>query len=277
MLRRVQFDTSFDPKPYFETFDYEDSRSLNEAPQTLYQKEGLSVSLEDVRISSGGSYLYVDLFIQNNGIPLSGLEVNNVSVSGVMVDTSEIVYDPIATGMKRYGSFTIDLDELGDFGVTAINDISFSIQPQAFSFDEPFVRIWVNLVSGDHGFAASDRENSRPGLNTDGAKVVVDQGGIRILMLPNDPNGFQETLFVIYNETDTLVNVSGQDEMLNGEATNDIFLYIPTIAPGKCAVTPLNGSDALLANGGVFSMRFFIKDVDLNALLLTSESIEIKY
>ena len=96
-------------------------------------------------------------------------------------------------------------------------------------------------------------------------------------MLPNDPNGFQETLFVIYNETDTLVNVSGQDEMLNGEATNDIFLYIPTIAPGKCAVTPLNGSDALLANGGVFSMRFFIKDVDLNALLLTSESIEIKY
>lgn len=277
VLRRVQLDTNFDPKPYFETFDYDDSRSLNETPQTLYQKEGLSVSLEDVRISSGSSYLYVDLFIQNNGIPLSGLEVNNVSVSGVMVDTSEIVYDPIATGMKRYGSFTIDLDELGDFGVTAINDISFSIQPQAFSFDEPFDRIWVSLVSGDHGFAPSDLENRKPGLNTDSAKVVVDQGGIRILMLPNDPNGFQETLFVIYNETDTLVNVSGQDEMLNGEATNDIFLYFPTIAPGKCAVTPLNGSDALLANGGVFSMRFFVKDVDRNTLLLASEPIEVKY
>jgi len=277
VLRQIQVDTNFDPKPYFDTYDYDDSRSLNTAPQTLYQKDGLSVSLENVRIASGGSYLYLDLFIQNNGIPLRGLEVNNVSVSGVMVDTSEIVYDPIATGIKRYGSFTIDLDELSDFGVTAINDISFSIQPQAFSCDEPLTRSWVNLRSADNGFSVTDQDGGKPAIDTKGAKVVVDQDGIKILMLSVNPNSFQETQFVIYNNTDALVNFSSQDETLNGALTNDLFLYVSAISPGKCAIIPLNGSDALLASGDIFSTRFLVEDIDQNKLLLTSEPIEIKF
>lgn len=277
IIQRVQINTDFDPKPYYTTDSDESLKSMITTPQTLYQQNDLTVTLENIRLSCSGSYLYLELFFQNDGIPLDGIKIENVSVSGVMTDAGEIIRDPITARVKGYCSFSIDLDELATIGVSSVGNISFSIQPQVNESDTPIERKWVNLVSSDDGFVVSDAAAGKAEIDTSDASVLVDQSGIQILMLLKGSNDFKPANFVIYNNTDTLVHIGSEDETLNGEFTNGVFLYVSSIAPGKCAITALNDSDSLLVSGSVFSMRVFVTDIDMNTLLLTTEKIEIKF
>lgn len=277
ILRRVQIDINFDPKPYYVTSYDEKLRTMNTAPQILYQQNDLTVTLENIRHAYGSSFMYLELFFQNDGVPLNGIMIDNVSISGVMIEKSEIIRDPIPTGVKGYCSFSIDLEELSSLGINSVDDISFSIQPQATEFNALIDRKWVSLISGSNGFVVSDAETSKAKIDTEGATVLINQEGIKILILPKAPNDFKLTQFVIYNNTDVLVSVSSQDETLNGENTNDLYFYTPSISPGKCAITSLSDYYNLLAPGSIFSMRIFVKDIDLNRLLLSTQAFDLEF
>ena len=281
--RLVTVRTDFDPTLHYKPIDLVRRYPFPLEPQLLYQRNGVTLRLNEATVTTGVvPKLRLVTELENENANLGRIKIAHLSVNGVMADEAANggwASGPFRVGSHRAFTLGVDIDELADIGITEVRELAFSIDV----FDQGrnlMDREWYAFALPTPARLKMVSTQEPSALEADGARVIVDQNGVRITQLPGFAAGRFQPIFLVENNTGLLLELSSCDETLDGEPNSRVSFFSYEIAPGKRKYIEmaLNLDDpAVLTPTSRIGMRMLAVDAQANELLFATDSIEFTF
>ena len=188
-----------------------------DASQVLVDQDGILVEYRGIEEYSSESWI-INLYVENNTENDFYLSLDNTLINGNLVPISNNGIN-IQAGSKYLSEpnfeLVIDTDNLAEYGITEVSDISFDVDVRTDIFGDEILNIPAEIGNINKSVSEEPAE-----LNA--GKVILDQDGLHVEYLGISEYSDQSWIVSLYaeNNSDDKVYLSLNDVLVNGYNVN---------------------------------------------------------
>lgn len=218
------------------------SSDVSVAEKVVFDGNGIKITVKGL----GTDGLFgpeLKLLVENNGSQNVTVQVRNLSVNGIMADSTFSC--DVASGKKANDEISISSSGLKAAGIEVIKEIEFSFH--IFDSDS-----WDSIVDSDAIRIETDADPSYVQTVDDSGFVAVDRDGIKLVIkkLDSEDSFWGADVYVyVENNSDRDITVQARDVSVNGFMADPSFSC--DVPAGKKAFDTITFMESDLESNGI--------------------------
>lgn len=207
----------------------------------------------------------IQLHIENRTNDSHTYILNDSSVNGYMINGS--MYEEVPAQSSKEGTINFSSQHFEEAGITAMDEVTLSIRGNiSGNWDDDGLLVNEEFTFYPTGKSPEDLK-SLPREPQSGDEVVLDENGLKVVVIGLKPDHFmgQELKFYIENNSDRNLSFIRSDFVANGKAIDGIGAE--SVAAGKKLYSSVYFfTDNLESNGikEIKKLKFNVKIIDAN-------------